>query len=134
MSPALSLRLTTIRRIYCLKEIAPPYLQYDYFKYANQASFQFRPQAQELDLVNAWWLSEASILSYLEEKSVKEKFEKVGLPEVISFSGNSTQCYVASNNDFLILVFRGTEIWAEEGETDLLKIITAILADIITDA
>jgi hypothetical protein len=41
---------------------------------------------------------------------------------------------VANNNDFLILVFRGTEIWAEEGETDLLKIITAILADVIADA
>ena len=41
---------------------------------------------------------------------------------------------MASNDDFLILVFRGTEIWAEEGETDLLKIITAILADVITDA
>jgi triacylglycerol lipase len=119
---------------YCLKEIAPPYLQYDYFKYANQAAFQFRPQAQEFDLVNAWWLSEAAILSYLEKNSVAEKFAKVGLPEVVSFSGKSTQCYAASNNDFLILAFRGTEIWAEEGETDLLKIITAILADIITDA
>jgi triacylglycerol lipase len=119
---------------YCLKEIAPPFLHYDYFEYANQASFQFRPQAQELDLVNAWWLSEAAILSYLEKKSVEEKFEKVGLPEVVSFSRKNTQCYAASNNDFLILVFRGTKIWAEEGETDLLKIITAILADIITDA
>jgi triacylglycerol lipase len=115
------------------KEIAPPYLNYKFFKYAKRDSFRFRHDATELNMVNAWWLCEASILSYSNEASVREEFDKVKF-EVTPFSGKSTQCYVASNNDLLILVFRGTEIWGRQGETNLLNIIKAILADVITDA
>jgi len=118
---------------YRLREILPPYLKYTYFKDAHLESFRFRPDARGFDIVNAWWLIESSILSYSNKESVTEEFEKVNLSEVIHFSGESTQCYVASNNDFLILVFRGTEIWARQGETNLLKIIEVIFSDVIKD-
>ncbi len=118
-----------------LVEIAPPYLKYHYFREAHRESFRFRPEATGLNLVNAWWLCEASILSYSDEKSVKKEFAHIKPDfKVKSFSGRSTQCYVASNDGFLILVFRGTEIWGREGETNLLNIIKAVLADVITDA
>jgi triacylglycerol lipase len=121
------------KRIY-LEEIAPPYLKYSYFKDAHQESLWFRPDATGFDMVNAWWLCEASILSYMDEEFVRKEFAKVNLTEVEFFSRKSTQCYVASNNDFLILVFRGTEIWGRPGETNPFKIIRAILSDIIADA
>ena len=121
------------KRLY-LDEIAPPYLKYTYFRYAHEDSFQFRPEAIGLfDLVNAWWLCEASILSYANEDFVTERFKNVNLPEVKFFSGPSTQCFVVNNNKFLILVFRGTEIEPRPGETNLIKIIAAILADILAD-
>jgi triacylglycerol lipase len=116
-----------------LEEIVPPYLKYAYFKDAHLDSLQFRPDARGLDMVNAWWLIESSILSYSNKESVTKEFAKVNLPEVMLFSGGSTQCYAASNDDFLILVFRGTEIWARQGETNLLNIMEAIFADVITD-
>jgi triacylglycerol lipase len=121
------------KRIY-LEEIAPPYLKYTYFRHADEYPFQFRPETiGKFDLVNAWWLCEASILSYANKDFVAEKFENVNLSEVEFFSGPSTQCYVACNNDFLILVFRGTEIKPRQGETSFIKVISAILVDIQAD-
>ena len=117
-----------------LEEIVPPYLKYTYFKDAHADSLRFRPDAGGFDMVNAWWLIESSILSYSNKESVIKEFAKVNLPEVIPFSGKSTQCYAASNDDFLILVFRGTEIWARQGETNFLKIMEAIFSDVITDS
>jgi triacylglycerol lipase len=124
-----------IKPIY-LEEIAPPYLKYDYFQYAHLDSFRFQPQATgKFNLVNAWWLCEASILSYLNEDGIREKLANpnVNLPEVRFFSGESSQCYVANNEEFLILAFRGTEIQARQGETNIIKIILPILADILAD-
>ena len=119
-----------------LEEIAPPYLKYKYFQHAHLDSFQFQPQATgKFNLANAWWLCEASILSYANEDFIREKlaYPNVNLPEVKFFNGINTQCYVANNEDFLILAFRGTEIKARQGETNIIKIILSILVDIFTD-
>jgi len=83
--------------------IAPPYLDYPYFK--GSETYPFRPQADGFDMVNAWWLIEASTLAYAEPAFAREKFQHAGLPEIEFFSGNSTQCYVANNDDFLFLVY-----------------------------
>ena len=39
----------------------------------------------------------------------RSTFARAGLPEVRFFDGKSTQCYVAGNDDFIIVAFRGTE-------------------------
>ena len=107
--------------------VAPPYLNYPYFQGAE--TYPFRPQADGFDMVNAWWLIEASTLAYAEADFAKEKFQRAGLPEIKFFSGKSTQCYVAHNDDFLILVFRGTEIRQQADRSDFINIIADLAAD-----
>ena len=69
-------------------------------------------------------------LAYSEEDFVRPRFQKAGLSEVKFFTGNSTQCFVANNDEFTIIVFRGTEIRRREGRSDFGNII----ADLKTDA
>jgi triacylglycerol lipase len=111
-----------------LEKISPPYLDYPYFQDAEM--YPFHPDAKTCDMVNAWWLIEASILSWAEEDFVRQKFQKAGLLEVTLFSGEGTQCFVANNEDFLILVFRGTEIRQRPGQTDFRNIVPDIMADV----
>jgi len=109
-------------------KIAPPYPDYPYFQ--GREIYPFRPHADGFDLVNAWWFIEAATLAYAGEDFAGERFHRAGLPEIEFFSGNSTQCYVANNDDFLILVFRGTEIRRRGDSSDFANII----ADLETDA
>jgi hypothetical protein len=110
--------------------IAPPYPHYPYFSGAD--SYSFRPHAEKFDPVNAWWLIEAATLAYADEVFVRQEFNKVGLSKVAPFSGGSTQCYVASNDDFVLVVFRGTEIRPRaNAKFDFRNIIRDIRADAI---
>jgi triacylglycerol lipase len=108
--------------------MAPPYLRYNYFQ--GSKLHPLRYDANVFDLVNAWWLIEASTLAYSEEEFAREKFVQAGLTEVKFFSGSGTQCYVTSNEDFVIVAFRGTEIRLRKGRTDFQNIV----ADIMTDS
>ena len=47
--------------------------------------------------------------------------------------GKVRQCYVVNSDKFLILVFRGTEIKPRPGETNPIRIFSAILADLLAD-
>jgi triacylglycerol lipase len=108
--------------------VAPPYLNYDYFN--GIESYPFRHRASMFDMVNAWWLAEASVLAYAEESFARPIFVKANLSEVRFFTGKGTQCYVANNDDFVITVFRGTEIRQRTGACDIRNVIE----DIGTDA
>jgi triacylglycerol lipase len=107
--------------------IAPPYLNYDYFRGSDLYPFRF--DATAFDPVNAWWLIEASTLAYSEENFAREGFRRAGLQEIRFFSGPGTQCYVASNSDFVIVAFRGTEIRKRDETSDFMNIV----ADLRTD-
>lgn len=102
--------------------IAPPYPEYNYF--LGSDLYPFRHDANVFNIVNAWWLIEASTLAYSEPEFARGKFVKAGLPEVMFFSGDTTHCYVASNDNFVIVAFRGTE---HRGDSE------SVLADITTD-
>jgi predicted lipase len=102
--------------------IAPPYRNYNFF--LGSYLFPFRHDANVFNVVNAWWLIEASTLAYSEEEFARERFVKAGLTEIMFFSGAGTQCYVACNDKVVIVAFRGTQI--REDYQD-------ILADITTD-
>jgi triacylglycerol lipase len=110
-----------------LERIAPPYPKYPYFR--GRELCPFRPDASDFDLTNAWWLIEASILAYAQEDFATGRFIQAGFSEVAFFSGASTQCYVANNDDFLLLVLRGTEIRRRPGKTDWRNIIADVMAD-----
>jgi len=109
------------------ENIRPPYLDYHYFQGIDL--YPFRPQATAFDMVNAYWLSEAATLAYAEEDFATPIFQGAGFTEIKFFSGNSTQCYVVSNDDFLILVFRGTEVRPRPDDPNFLNIIEDILTD-----
>jgi hypothetical protein len=95
--------------------IAPPYEDYEFFEDCDQ--LPFRHQAKIFDMVNAWWLIEAAILVYSEPAFVTEKFQKkAGFREVKFFEDKTTQCFVASNNRFAIVAFRGSEARLREGD------------------
>ncbi len=110
------------------KNIAPPYMDYEYFQGCKE--YPFRYEAGGFDMVNAWWLIEAATLSYAEEDFARERFRSAGFDEVRFFSGDSTQCYIVSNDNFIVLAFRGTESSRREGRSDFKDILADIKADI----
>jgi len=97
--------------------IAPPYEDYEFFKDCHKLPFRYR--ADNFDMVNAWWLIEASTLVYSDPEYVTEKFNhKAGFTEVNFFEDKTTQCFVASNEKFAIVAFRGSEARLREGDSD----------------
>jgi triacylglycerol lipase len=91
-----------------LEYTLPPNKEYIYFEDSNDTHFQYGAP-DEFSLINAWWLAEAAFLAYAEPRFAKPRFQDAGLPNVGFFSGNSTQCYVAHNDNFVIVAFRGSE-------------------------
>ena len=114
--------------IISFQNLSPPYRDYDYFQNHQQYPFQFN--ATSFNLINAWWLSEASTLVYADEDFVRPRFNKIGLPKVRFFDKQSTQCYVANNDQFAIVAFRGSEIWKKDERFDLNKVIADLKADV----
>jgi hypothetical protein len=110
------------------KNLSPPYKDYVYFE--AHAQFPFQYNATQFNLINAWWLAEISTLVYADEDFVRLRFEKAGLGKVNFFNKDSTQCYVASNDKFAVVAFRGSEIWKREGKFDLGKIFADLGADV----
>ncbi len=90
-----------------------PNRRYRYFD--NAAAFPFRPGARQFDLANAWWLAEASLLTYVDDTSfVAEQLQRAGLNQVQIFrsppaSSHDTQGLIACHDRFVIVAMRGTE-------------------------
>ena len=109
------------------KNLSPPYLDYNYFRDVKKYGFQFN--STSFNLTNAWWLAEVSALVYASEDFVRSRFRRAGLPEVKFIEKQSTQCYVANNDKFAIVAFRGSEIWKKRETFDLKE----VLADLQTN-
>ena len=98
--------------------LAPPYLNYEYFKDCTQLPFRY--ESNIFDIVNAWWLIEAATLVYADKEFATEKFKQnAGFQEVAYFDGEVTQCYVASNEKFAVVAFRGSEAKLREGDSNV---------------
>ncbi|MEM9506509.1 MAG: lipase family protein [Cyanobacteria bacterium P01_E01_bin.35] len=90
-----------------IEELSPPNKNYQYFE--NFTKHPFKYKSEHFQMVNAWWLAESSLLAYAESDFAKEHFSAAGLTAEL-FSGKSTQCYVAHNDNFVIVAFRGTQV------------------------
>ena len=93
---------------------------YDYFADAASQPFQFT--ADRFESVNAWWLAEVSLLSYVQQHDfVSRKLADAGLPNCEFFENETTgtQAFIAHNSDFIIVCFRGTEMDRRDILTDL---------------
>lgn len=92
-----------------LGRIIPPNKNYNYFEEGDIHHFKY--DTDEYQLVNAWRLADSAFLAYVDDFSFcEDNFKKIGLENTKLFSGSSTQCYVANNDKFSIVAFRGTEI------------------------
>lgn len=114
--------------VFTWANLAPPYLEHAYF--GGRESHPFKADAASFNLTNAWWLAEASTLAYADEAFAVEWFKKAGLDEVRFFDKRSTQCFVASNREFVVVAFRGSEVWRRRGKAD----ISVVAADFMTNA
>jgi hypothetical protein len=114
--------------IITFQNLSPPFKEYGYFQNHQQYPFQF--DATSFNLINAWWLAEVSTLAYSDPEFVRTHLNKIGLPQVRFFDKQSTQCYVANNDRFAIVVFRGSEIWKRDGNFDLNKMFADLKADV----
>jgi len=86
-----------------------PNMAYKYF--AHAAEHPFRPASNKFQMVNAWWLAEASMLAYaLEQNFVRTHLEQAGFSRTEFFENDCTQSFVASNDVFAMVCFRGTEV------------------------
>ena len=101
-----------------LENLAPPYLDYEYFKDCNQLPFRY--ESKLFEIVNAWWLIEASTLVYADQAFATEKFkQQAGFQEVEYFDGKATQCYLASNEKYAVVAFRGSEAKLRDGDSNV---------------
>ncbi len=114
--------------VFTWAKLAPPYLEHAYFE--DHDLQPFKADAASFHSANAWWLAEASTLAYADEAFAVEWFKKAGMDTVRFFDKNSTQCFVASNREFAVVAFRGSEVWKRKGKTD----IRVVAADFMTNA
>ena len=93
-------------------EIRPPNENYTYFE--DKDHYPFVHQTDSFELVNAGWLSDFALVAYGNEDFIRDKFRRSGLTaagfQFQFFSGDTTQCFVAHTDQFVVLAFRGTEI------------------------
>ena len=92
---------------------APPNEDRAYFEHCGDHPFLH--SCDGFELVNAWWMAEASLLAYADESFAAARFGEAGLPGVNAFHGKSTQCYTAHNDDFVIVAFSGSDMREREG-------------------
>lgn len=86
----------------------------------HQPHWRFEPYAQTLSLANAWWLCNLSHLVYYDEPDLKPVLARVGLTLEAFVDDRKendgkfklikdTQAIIVSNDEAVMLVFRGTE-------------------------
>ena len=105
--------------------IRPPYDWWTFFKDADRHPFRY--QATGFDMLNAWWLIEASTLAYSNPAFAERTFARAGLPVVRFFNGQSTQVFVASNDNFILVAFRGMETSVRNEKPDYLDVLYDLL-------
>jgi len=114
--------------------VFPPNKSFEYFE--NGSRHPFLHQAANFELVNAWWLAEAALLSYAEPGFAIPVFESAGfrVEGAQPLNGSSTQCYVVDTDDFIIVTFRGTQVYKPGIGGSMHDIVRAIVADLAVDA
>jgi hypothetical protein len=114
------------------QNVFPPNLDRDYFD--DALDNPFRPQARTFEPGNAWWLAEAALLAYADEGFARRQFGRAGLGEVGFISKAGSQCYLAERSDFVMAVFRGTQVPKPGASTDRVRGLEETVRDFIVDA
>ncbi|HKE84621.1 MAG TPA: lipase family protein [Vicinamibacterales bacterium] len=89
----------------------PASAAFPYVFFEHVAEHPFQPGNPAFNLCNAWWLMDAAFLSYSNEATIRREYQKINGADVHFVAGKrSTQCYVASTDDWIVLAFRGTQV------------------------
>ncbi|HEX6861866.1 MAG TPA: lipase family protein, partial [Thermoanaerobaculia bacterium] len=103
---------------------------YRYFE--NAREHPFRPRAAGVDLRNAWWLAELSMLAFSERPFIDIAMERAGLePAGPPLDGPSTEAVAVQGDGFAAIAFRGTQVFLPG--RDPLTLLGEIAEDILTD-
>ncbi|HEX8355240.1 MAG TPA: hypothetical protein VF611_20210 [Pyrinomonadaceae bacterium] len=108
--------------------LVPPYHDYAYFE--DAAANPFRPAARGFEMVNAWWLAEAATLAFHLPGKVEAEFRAAGFSFVEAIERVGTECFVAANDEFVVVSFRGVESGMRGDGVDFRHIFT----DLFTSA
>ena len=111
--------------------IAPPKI-YTYFQDFNDNFFQ--ANVTDYSAINAWWMSEFSTLIYESKDKVEEEISKITNFEPIWLNGDdtNTQGLVVEFDEFIVIAFRGTELFRVSEISDFEKV-NNFVQDFITD-
>ncbi len=83
--------------------------------------------------MNAWWLAELSLLAYNRPEFIESELRKAHLELVKPvLNGPSTQGFVAEGDSFVVVAFRGTEIFVPG--KDSLEALRGAVVDTLADA
>jgi triacylglycerol lipase len=94
-----------------VEALSPPPSKFPYQFFEDVAKHAFLPRETTLNLRNAWWLMDAAFLSYSAPADIQAAFVKDIGATIEPFDGRaSTQAYVASTEDWIVLAFRGTQV------------------------
>ncbi len=108
------------------EQIIPPEPGFPFFEQAERVPFDFRDSQLKAD--SAWWMAEFSRLAYVDRTRAQRELARVGLPGFYWKSAGSTQLFIAHNDDFVVLAYRGTEVKRLNGLED---VFTDVDADLV---
>lgn len=115
-------------------DLFPPVTEPRVHRYfADARENPFRPRASGIDLLNAWWLAEMSMLAFADPGFVAAELRRAGLePAGPPLDGPSTEAFAALGDGFAIVAFRGTQTFLLG--RDPVTVLDSIAADFLTDA
>jgi triacylglycerol lipase len=94
--------------VYSLELVFHPERDVSYQHFENASANPFQPNPNDFPRVNAWWLAEAALLTYWNQPEAIPIFEAAGF-KCEFITADDTDCYVATQKDFVVVAFRGTQ-------------------------
>jgi hypothetical protein len=92
-----------------LRYVLHPEWDSAYVHFANSAQHPFLSDETGVGRRNAWWLTDAALLSYWNPSEAIGRFRSAGL-DATFIEVDGVQCYVSVAPEFVIVAFRGTQV------------------------
>jgi triacylglycerol lipase len=82
-----------------------------YHFFEHPPAFEFRDDATGMELTNASWLADASLLAYSDPAVIERAFSSLrSTMRIHHVAADSTQGYIAADDRKVIVAFRGTQV------------------------
>lgn len=116
--------------------LQPPEVDFRFFQHADRRPFD--PAERDRSAVNAWWLADASLLSYGDSSFIEARFAESPLPSLGYTLGWLGTCeenrgFVLRSDRTLLVILRGTRV-RKTSVLDLADLFLLNQDDLITDS